>query len=508
MTTTHARFDALGTYAFLAVRRPGGLADTVRLAKRVLADIDATCSRFREDSDLTRANRNAGKWVEVDPLLIAAVEAACDAAKQSGGLVHPLLGRPMVQLGYDRDFDQLSERADTLQFPWTDPGPSLDSWQEIGLDHTGAIRVPDGTALDLGSVGKAWASDMIAAGIEQQLGVPAIVSLGGDIRIACPDWDPWHVAISERPGASADALVGLVCRRSGDLEHPGPPLEARRSCPSPPAGPPHRRTGLRGLAHGDRDRVELHRRQHRQHGVDRPRARGDGLARRPGRHRPTRRRPRKRHPHRQLAGRGPRKERSMISSLMESLGLEGPVLWYLNRSTGVVSIVLLTVTTVLGVLAIGGRPAGRVPRFVTQAFHRNVALLSVLLLVVHLVTAVLDEFVEIRWYEVFIPFVGSYEPLWVGFGAIATDLMIVVVVTSLFRTRMNHNLWRGLHVTTYGLWALAIGHGIGVGTDMTESMWLLTVVCAIAVPLAAALRLGRLVIDRTSTSSTTPGGLK
>jgi FAD:protein FMN transferase len=211
MTTTHARFDALGTYAFLAVRRPGGLADAVRLAKRVLADIDATCSRFRDDSDLARANRNAGRWVEVDPMLIAAVETACDAAKQSGGLVHPLLGRPMVQLGYDRTFAQLSERDDTIQFPWTDPGPSLDSWQEIGIDHTGAIRVPDGTALDLGSVGKAWASDMIAAGIEQQLGLPAIVSLGGDIRVACPDWEPWHVAISERPGDSAESMIGLVC---------------------------------------------------------------------------------------------------------------------------------------------------------------------------------------------------------------------------------------------------------------------------------------------------------
>ena len=192
----------------------------------------------------------------------------------------------------------------------------------------------------------------------------------------------------------------------------------------------------------------------------------------------------------------------------EILGLDGSVLWFLNRSTGVVTIVLLTITTVLGVLAIGGRPAGRVPRFVTQAFHRNVALLSMLLLVVHLITAVLDEFVEIRWYEVFIPFVGSYEPLWVGFGAIATDLMLVVILTSLFRTRMQHNLWRGLHISAYALWALAIGHGIGVGTDMTENMWLLTVACAIAVPLAAALRLGRLVIDRTSTSSTTPGGLK
>jgi methionine sulfoxide reductase heme-binding subunit len=192
----------------------------------------------------------------------------------------------------------------------------------------------------------------------------------------------------------------------------------------------------------------------------------------------------------------------------EILGLDGPLMWYLNRSTGVVTIVLLTITTVLGVLAIGGRPAGRLPRFVTQAFHRNVALLALLLLVAHLVTAVLDEFVEIKWYEAFVPFVGSFEPLWVGFGAIAVDLMIIVVLTSLFRTRMNHGLWRGIHITAYAMWGLAIGHGIGVGSDMTESLYVMTVVCAISVPLAAIYRLGRLVFDRTSTSSTTPGGLK
>ena len=123
--------------------------------------------------------------------------------------------------------------------------------------------------------------------------------------------------------------------------------------------------------------------------------------------------------------------------------------------------------------------------------------------------AVLDEFVEIKWYEAFVPFVGSFEPLWVGFGAIAVDLMIIVILTSLFRTRMKHNLWRGIHITAYAMWALAISHGIAIGTDMTESLYVLTVVCAISVPLAAIYRLGRLVFDRTSTSSTTtPGGLK
>ena len=75
-----ARFDAFGTYGYLAVRRADALAEALALAERVVADIDATCSRFRDDSDLTRANRRPGRWVDVDPLLVAAVEVACEAA--------------------------------------------------------------------------------------------------------------------------------------------------------------------------------------------------------------------------------------------------------------------------------------------------------------------------------------------------------------------------------------------------------------------------------------------
>lgn len=45
---------------------------------------------------------------------------------------------------------------------------------------------------------------------------------------------------------------------------------------------------------------------------------------------------------------------------------DGPLLWYLNRATGVVLLVLLTLSVVLGVLAMGGRPGRAVPRFVSQ----------------------------------------------------------------------------------------------------------------------------------------------
>ena len=210
---THVRLEALGTYLFLAVRRPGVLAAAVRLAERVVHDVDVTCSRFRADSDLSRVNRSPGCWVDVDPLLVAAVDVACKAAAVSGGLVHPLLGRALVQLGYDRDFRLLRPVAPATGRGTDDDvpdAPGIDAWRGIGLDPGGALRLPAGTALDLGSVGKAWAADLVAAAIGVELGEPALVSLGGDVRIAAADGEPWEVAISGHPAGPAEEVVRLT----------------------------------------------------------------------------------------------------------------------------------------------------------------------------------------------------------------------------------------------------------------------------------------------------------
>jgi thiamine biosynthesis lipoprotein len=204
VTAVHARFDAFGSYGFLAVRRPGALPDALALARQVVADVDATCSRFREDSDLSRANRRPGRWVDVDPLLVAAVGVAREAAVESAGLVSPLLGRPLVQLGYDRDLAELHELRDAPDQPVDIP--DVDAWRAIGLDRAGRIRVPEGTALDLGSTGKAFAADLVATAVERELAVPAVVSLGGDVRVAAPDGRPWPVAVSEQPGAPATTV--------------------------------------------------------------------------------------------------------------------------------------------------------------------------------------------------------------------------------------------------------------------------------------------------------------
>jgi thiamine biosynthesis lipoprotein len=209
MNRTYATFSAIGTSVFVAARDLDELPHAERLAAAVLDDVDEVCSRFRPDSDLSRVNAHAGEWVQVDPLLVGATEVAIAAASATDGLVHPLLGRTLVELGYDRDFGALVlvsvENGDVVV---TTPA-DLDAWSRIEMDPAGAIRIPAGTSLDLGATGKAWAADLIATAFEEHLESPAIVSVGGDVRIARPDERPWPVAIAERPGATPDTFVTL-----------------------------------------------------------------------------------------------------------------------------------------------------------------------------------------------------------------------------------------------------------------------------------------------------------
>lgn len=179
---------------------------------------------------------------------------------------------------------------------------------------------------------------------------------------------------------------------------------------------------------------------------------------------------------------------------------DGPLLWYLNRGTGFVLLALFSASVVLGVLSTYGKAGGRVPAFVTQALHRNVALLSLSMLAAHVATAVLDTYVDIRWWQALVPYVGStYQPLWLALGTLALDVLLAVGVTSLLRARMQHRSWRAVHLLAYAGWALAVGHALGIGTDLRSGAgWAvaITATCAGLVTAAVSLRAGRLLTRR------------
>jgi sulfoxide reductase heme-binding subunit YedZ len=174
------------------------------------------------------------------------------------------------------------------------------------------------------------------------------------------------------------------------------------------------------------------------------------------------------------------------------LAASGPnALWYLTRATGAVTLLLLTVSLVIGVANVGRLQRPGWPRFVIEGVHRNVSLLAIVLLAVHIATTLLDPFAGIHLIDAFIPFSGSYRPLWLGFGALASDLMIAIAVTSVVRRRLGHGVWRAVHWLSYLCWPVAVLHTVGTGSDVKQ-VWLLalTAVCVLAVVAAVWARVG------------------
>jgi len=169
----------------------------------------------------------------------------------------------------------------------------------------------------------------------------------------------------------------------------------------------------------------------------------------------------------------------------------GRSLWYLTRSTGLVALLLLTATVVLGVVASVGWTTERWPRFLSQGVHRNLSLFCVGFVALHVVTTVTDGYVPIGFADAFLPFLTPYRPLWVGLGALAFDLLLVVLVTSALRHRIGYDSWRFVHWLAYLCWPIAMFHSVGSGSDSALPLTLgLDAFCTAAVLASVAWRVG------------------
>jgi DMSO/TMAO reductase YedYZ heme-binding membrane subunit len=146
----------------------------------------------------------------------------------------------------------------------------------------------------------------------------------------------------------------------------------------------------------------------------------------------------------------------------------GHAYWYLTRGSGVVALVLLTASVALGIgVTLRARPA-RLPRFAVVAVHRSASLLALAFVCVHVLTTVLDSYTPIALGDAFVPFASSYRPIWLGLGAVAFDVLLAVVATSLLRGRLSPSLWRGVHWLAYACWPLALVHALGTGSDASR----------------------------------------
>ena len=175
----------------------------------------------------------------------------------------------------------------------------------------------------------------------------------------------------------------------------------------------------------------------------------------------------------------------------------GPGLWYATRAAGLVALVLLTATTALGLLTAGRVSTRRWPRFLVSGLHRNLSLLALFFLAIHIGTTVVDSYTSISLQDAVVPFLSGYHRFWLGLGAIASDVLIAVSLTSALRNRIGHRLWRAVHWCAYLCWPIALAHGLGIGTDASRSwVFYLAIGCGCAVAAALIARTVQLFPSR------------
>ena len=185
---------AFGTFATLLTTDPAALGPAQALLTAELRAVDAACSRFRRDSELSRVNRARGRPVKISPLFTEAMAVALTAARLTAGDVDPTCGGPLARLGYDRDFEKIQQYA-----PLRQPVVPAPGWRSVVLDPVlREVQVPPGTVLDLGATAKALAADRAATRIAAELGCGVLVNLGGDIKVAGPaPAGGWRVGIAD-----------------------------------------------------------------------------------------------------------------------------------------------------------------------------------------------------------------------------------------------------------------------------------------------------------------------
>ncbi len=145
--------------------------------------------------------------------------------------------------------------------------------------------------------------------------------------------------------------------------------------------------------------------------------------------------------------------------------MKDPTFWILARASGLTAYVLLTLSMLAG-LVVKSRPLGRALKAATATdTHRFLSLLALGAVGMHGLTLVLDSTVRIGLGALLLPGLAAYRPVATGFGVLAAELAVLIVVSFSLRKQIGARVWRRLHWATYGVFAAATAHGLAAGTD-------------------------------------------
>jgi predicted ferric reductase len=170
--------------------------------------------------------------------------------------------------------------------------------------------------------------------------------------------------------------------------------------------------------------------------------------------------------------------------------------WYLARASGMVAVVLLVASLVLGVL-LSTRALKPVdsPAWLRE-MHRWVSMLAVVATGTHLAGLVADSYAHFGWREILVPGASSWKPTAVTVGVIALYLLALVWVSSLFMKRLPRRLWRGIHYLSYALVWTAVVHAGLAGTDVSNRVY--QVLALLLTVMATTAAVVRVVLGRSA----------
>ncbi|GAA4861455.1 ferric reductase-like transmembrane domain-containing protein [Actinomycetospora straminea] len=177
-------------------------------------------------------------------------------------------------------------------------------------------------------------------------------------------------------------------------------------------------------------------------------------------------------------------------------------LWNISRALGLVALLLLGVVLALGALhntSLTELLGQALPRFVLVALHRNLALITVVFVALHVVTVLVTPYLPLRWYHVVVPGTASFNPWPVGMGALALDLLLAVVISSALRKYLSKRAWLVVHWTSYVCFPVAVAHAVA-NASLRGGTWWTLVVPLVATALVVAALLHRRTARRRPAS--------
>lgn len=173
--------------------------------------------------------------------------------------------------------------------------------------------------------------------------------------------------------------------------------------------------------------------------------------------------------------------------------LSADLVWILARSTGVGSLVALTLSVLTGIALRTGTFAWLSHNRGVRVVHGFLTVLWIPLALAHVIALLFDRYAQVGLLDLVIPFGVSYGRLAIGLGTISAQLIVVVLISTWLRSSLTLGQWQAFHRLSYVAFVAAFAHGILSGTDLANPVVAgLAWITAGAVGLVALRRLTRL----------------